>query len=73
LRQKDEQNQSVAKGLVGWLGQEGSGTQEGLIGVGNPISNRILIKIRRLNFGYAPPMLLGSNDLSMQMIIKKFN
>jgi hypothetical protein len=36
------------------------------------ISNRILIEIRRLNFGYAP-MLLESNDLGMQMIVKKFN
>ncbi len=38
LRQKDEQKPSVAKGLAGWLGQGGSGTQEGLIWVG--ISNR---------------------------------
>jgi hypothetical protein len=49
-------NQVLQKGWWGWLGQEGSGTQEGFDWVG--ISNHILIKIRTLNFGYAP-MLFG--------------
>jgi hypothetical protein len=56
LRQKDEQNQVLQKGWWGGWGKKGSGTQEGFDWVG--ISNHILIKIRTLNFGYAP-MLFG--------------
>jgi len=48
LRQKDEQNQSVAKGLVGWLWGRRVGNSGGIDWVG--ISTRVLIKIRRLNF-----------------------
>jgi hypothetical protein len=48
LRQKDEQHQSVAKGLVGWLWGRRVGDSGGIDWVG--ISTRVLIIIRRLNF-----------------------
>lgn len=48
LRQKGEQNQSVAKGFGGVVEARRVRDSGGIDWVG--ISNRILIKIRRLNF-----------------------